>query len=96
MKAGFIKTIANKTKATKSTETQKLKEIKHKKEDNHKKRPIHQFRKKIGNSWKTTSLPEKTHSVCCYYDRSNLQVQVNAKNKKVSRDFSSKYKLNES
>lgn len=47
MKAGFIKTIANKTKATKSTETQTLKEIKHKKEDNHKKRPIYQFRKKL-------------------------------------------------
>ena len=43
-----------------------------------------------------TSLTEKTYSVCCYYDRSNLEVQVNAKNKKVSRDFSSRYKLNES
>ena len=48
MKAGFIKTIANKTKATKSTEIQKLKEIKHKKEDNHKKDQFISFKK----NWK--------------------------------------------
>lgn len=34
--------------------------------------------------------------MCCYYDISNLELQVNVKNKRVSRDFSSKDKLNES
>ena len=43
-----MKTIANKTKATKSTEIQKLNKIKHKKGDSHKKDQLITFEK----NWK--------------------------------------------
>lgn len=65
MKADLIKTIANKTKATKHVNTN-AEGNKHKKEDNHKKRPIYQFRKKLEIAGKMTSLTEKTHSVLLF------------------------------
>lgn len=93
------KKIATKTKVAKNYRNPKIEgnERKHKK-DNHKKRDRTKFisSEQIGNSQKTIRLSQKTYSGCCYNGISNLEIQVSVKNKRVSRDFSSKYKFNES